>query len=133
MPASLGNPVWKPLALASVLGLFLEMLLIRWISSEIRIFAYFKNFVLIASFMGFGLGYYLCRRKVNLLNFVLPLLFLSLVVQIPGAACLYFAAFLLRHRVSSPVKDPVNLSVQYRPQVQARRPLSSRATARFRY
>ncbi len=32
------NPTWG-LFLISVLGLFLEMLLIRWISTEVRIFA----------------------------------------------------------------------------------------------
>ena len=52
------------LVLASLLGLFLELLLIRWVSSEIRIFAYFKNFVLIACFLGFGLGFQLSRRRV---------------------------------------------------------------------
>ena len=33
---------------------------------KIRIFAYFKNFVLIACYLGFGLGCYLCRRRVSL-------------------------------------------------------------------
>jgi hypothetical protein len=36
----------------SFLGLFLEMLVIRWASSEVRVFAYFKNFVLIACSAG---------------------------------------------------------------------------------
>jgi spermidine synthase len=40
----------------SVLALYIELLLIRWVSSEIRIFAYFKNIVLISSFLGLGLG-----------------------------------------------------------------------------
>ena len=80
---SLGFPHYKTLALASILGLFLEMLLIRWVSSEIRIFAYFKNFVLIACFMGFGLGYYLCRRKVNLLTLIVPIILLSLIIKLP--------------------------------------------------
>src|ERR1700747_3748708 len=55
---------YRRLFILSVLGLFLEMLMIRWISSEIRIFAYYKNFVLIACFLGFGLGCALCRRRV---------------------------------------------------------------------
>jgi hypothetical protein len=46
----------RTLILASLLGLFLELMLIRWVSSEIRTFAYFKNFVLMACFLGFGLG-----------------------------------------------------------------------------
>jgi len=36
--------------------LFLEVMCIRWLSTEIRIFAYFQNFVLIACFLGFGIG-----------------------------------------------------------------------------
>src|SRR5689334_23764512 len=54
-------------SILSAAGLFLELLMIRWISSEISIFAYFKNFVLIACFLGFGLGAYLCRQPMNLL------------------------------------------------------------------
>src|SRR5947207_12058710 len=57
--------------------------MIRWISSEIRVFAYFKNFVLIACFLGFGLGCYMSRRRVNLLTMVVPLLTLALVVKLP--------------------------------------------------
>lgn len=80
---SLGGFSYTKLALVSVLGLFLEMLMIRWISSEIRIFAYFKNFVLIACFLGFGLGCYLCRRKISLLPVLLPLLMLAVFIKFP--------------------------------------------------
>ncbi len=44
-PDTIGGFPLQQLALGSLLGLFLEMLMIRWVSSEIRIFAYFKNFV----------------------------------------------------------------------------------------
>ena len=37
-------------------GLFLEVLMIRWVTSEVPVFAYFKNIVLIGCFLGFGLG-----------------------------------------------------------------------------
>lgn len=77
-----GFSSWK-LALASVAGLFLELLLIRWISSEIHVFAYFKNFVLIACFLGFGLGCYLCLRKIHLAAIALPLVTILLVVKFP--------------------------------------------------
>src|SRR6266568_1960198 len=60
---ALGGFSWWQLALWSLLSLFFELLMIRWISSEIRIFAYFKNFVLVACFLGFGLGCYLSRRR----------------------------------------------------------------------
>jgi len=55
-PHILGGFSWRQLSLWSLLTLFLELLMIRWISSEIRVFAYFRNFVLIACSLGFGLG-----------------------------------------------------------------------------
>lgn len=79
----LGGFSYTRLALVSSLGLFLELLMIRWVSSEVRIFAYLKNVVLIACFLGFGLGCYLCRRKVNLLVMVMPLLTLALLIKLP--------------------------------------------------
>ena len=65
LPESALKNYGAQLLLVSILGLFLELLMIRWISSEITIFAYFKNFVLIGCFLGFGLGAYLCRQPVN--------------------------------------------------------------------
>jgi spermidine synthase len=82
-PQILGGFSYGRLALISVLGLFLELLMIRWVSSEISIFAYFKNFVLIACFLGFGLGCYLSRRPINLAAMVLPLIMLLLICELP--------------------------------------------------
>jgi spermidine synthase len=82
-PQDLGAFSWWRLALWSLLSLFFELLMIRWISSEIRVFAYFKNFVLIACFLGFGLGCYLCRRRVNLLLIVVPLLTFTVIIKLP--------------------------------------------------
>lgn len=81
----LGGFGWRPLALISLLSLFTEMLMIRWVSSEIRIFAYFKNFVLVACFLGFGLGCYLCRRRIQVTALLSPLLLLALVLKLPIA------------------------------------------------
>jgi SAM-dependent methyltransferase len=67
----------------SAVGLFLELMLIRWISSEIRIFAYFKNLVLIACFFGFGIGCYLSRKRIQLLYVLLPLPVLVLLTALP--------------------------------------------------
>jgi spermidine synthase len=82
-PGDLGGFSWLQLALWSLLSLFLELLMIRWISSEIRIFAYFKNFVLIACFLGFGLGCYLSRRRANLLATIVPVLTLTMITNLP--------------------------------------------------
>ena len=50
------------LFLVSVLALFLELLFIRWIGTEIRIFAYLQNTVLVVCFLGLGMGCWTCRR-----------------------------------------------------------------------
>jgi hypothetical protein len=47
-------------------GLVLELALIRWIGAEVRAFAYFKNFVLVSAFLGFGLGFALGPREERL-------------------------------------------------------------------
>lgn len=44
------------LAAVSFLLLFFELVLIRWISCNIRIVAYFSNVILISCFLGFGVG-----------------------------------------------------------------------------
>jgi len=79
----LGGFSYRQLVLVSLLSLFLEMLMIRWVSSEVSIFAYFKNFVLVACFLGFGLGCYLCRRRVRLIALIAPLLLLTIVLKAP--------------------------------------------------
>ena len=73
------------LATISLASLFLELMLVRWIASEIRVFAYFKSLPLIACFLGFGLGCYLTRRKLSLLQTVAPLLAMILIVELPWA------------------------------------------------
>lgn len=78
-----GRFTYLQLALVSLLSLFVEMLMIRWVSSEIRIFAYFKNFVLVACFLGFGLGCYLSRRRVRLFAMIAPLLLLTIILKTP--------------------------------------------------
>ena len=45
------------LALLSFLMLFLELMLIRWGAANVLYLAYFTNFVLLASFLGIGVGF----------------------------------------------------------------------------
>jgi spermidine synthase len=47
----------------SVLGLFVELLLIRWIGTEVRIFAYLQNTILVVCFLGLGAGAFTARRE----------------------------------------------------------------------
>ena len=76
----------RDLLVISIAGLFIELLMIRWISSEITIFAYFKNFVLIACFLGFGLGAHLCRQPINLLATLGPMVYFALLIKLPWPA-----------------------------------------------
>ena len=69
--------------LISVLGLFLEMLLIRWIGTEIRIFAYLQNTVLVVCFLGLGLGCFSSRQPVVMRDMLLPLFVLVVLFAIP--------------------------------------------------
>jgi len=57
------------LVLVSFLGLFLELGLIRWFPAHIFSIAFFSNVVLIASFLGLGLGFLLSHYERNFFNF----------------------------------------------------------------
>jgi len=70
------------LFLISAVALFIEILLIRWISTEIRIFAYFKNLALIACFFGLGLGV-LWEERFRGLSLSLVLMTLIVIVVRP--------------------------------------------------
>ncbi len=69
--------------IVSVLILYLELVLIRWIGTEIRIFAYLGNLILVICFFGVGLGCYLSERPVSLWRMGLNLLLLGALVANP--------------------------------------------------
>src|SRR5262245_42362862 len=75
-------PIWA-IFLISVLGLFLEMLLIRWVSTEVRIFAYLQNSILIACFLGLGLGSLTSSKPAALRHTLIPLAFLLACLAVP--------------------------------------------------
>ena len=62
------------IVLAAALSLFLELAVIRWQSAVFELFAFYKNFSLLACFAGLGLGYALARRDRLTLLLVTPLL-----------------------------------------------------------
>src|SRR5438552_4103939 len=53
----------------SFLMLFLELALIRWIGSNILYLSYFSNFILLASFLGIGLGFLRANAGRDLFRF----------------------------------------------------------------
>ncbi len=69
----------------SFLILFFELALIRFIPSNVRIIAYFINLVLVAAFLGMGVGMLRVKWKRNLTQFFPPLLLLL------TGACVYFS------------------------------------------
>ena len=69
------------LFLASFLSLFLELLLIRWVPSIIRIVAYYGNLMLLSAFLGLGCGALLARRSLGLYRWF-PSVLLLLVISV---------------------------------------------------
>src|SRR2546427_7853217 len=67
--------------LLSFAMLFFELLCIRWIPSYVRFLSYFNNFVLLASFLGIGLGMLTARRK-RFLFLPFPLMVVLLVIVV---------------------------------------------------
>ncbi|MBT9585772.1 class I SAM-dependent methyltransferase [bacterium] len=63
--------------------LFVELLLIRWISTEMSIFAYLQNSVLIACFLGLGMGLIESRPQDRLTRLLPPLACLTTILFIP--------------------------------------------------
>lgn len=51
----------------SFVMLFMELFLIRWVSTEIRIFAYVANLAILSCLLGIGIGCYLSNKKHNIL------------------------------------------------------------------
>nr|MDQ2659242.1 spermidine synthase [Verrucomicrobiota bacterium] len=67
--------------LVSFTVLFFELLCIRWIPAYVRYLSYFTNFILLASFLGMGLGILAARRRTFRFP-PFPLLVLALTVVV---------------------------------------------------
>jgi hypothetical protein len=86
------------LFVASFVALYFELLIIRYLGTEIRVFAYLKNFPLIACFLGIGLGmiYGACPKRLErAFLIVLPALL----------ACISFAGTLHLTEIGFPQFD----------------------------
>ena len=77
------NGVRLRIFLVSFTLLFFELLCIRWIPAYVRYLSYFTNFILLASFLGMGLGILAARRaNVRFPPFPLMVLLLAAVVAL---------------------------------------------------
>ena len=61
------------IVLSAGLSLFFELIMIRWQGSLFPTFAFYKNFTLLACFVGLGLGYAVSDRRSLPLALVLPM------------------------------------------------------------
>ncbi len=89
------------LFLTSFLALYAELLCIRWMPAHVRFLSYFTNFILLASFLGLGVGILSVRRRLPLgpRTFPLILLFAAILIaaskfelKIGSAGVLYYGA-----------------------------------------
>src|SRR5213593_85222 len=83
------------LFLSSFLVLFLEIALIRWMPAYIRLLSYFSNFILLAAFLGCGIGCMLAGARRNLLLLFVVVAAvdrLRLEVAVPSATTIYFSS-----------------------------------------
>jgi spermidine synthase len=71
------------LFLASALTLFVELALIRWVATEVRVFAYVKNLALLLCFLGFGVGCALARQRPRWQTAATALVGLIVIVRLP--------------------------------------------------
>lgn len=81
------------IVLAAGLSLFLELVVIRWQSTLLPFFAFYKNFTLISCFVGLGIGYALSRQKL-----------IPLVASLPLLAFMVVSLLLVRHVNPAAVK-----------------------------
>src|SRR5258708_20672101 len=66
---------------ASFLVLVVEVALIRWMPAYIRLLAYFSNFILLAAFLGIGVGCLLAGARARLFAWF-PIILLGLVAVV---------------------------------------------------
>src|SRR5688572_1147692 len=86
--------------LASFLVLFLEIALIRWMPAYIRLLSYFSNFILLASFLGIGIGCLLAPARSRLFRWfpalqaavIAAVYFFRLELSVPTAGSIYFSS-----------------------------------------
>jgi SAM-dependent methyltransferase len=80
-----GRGSFLQLFVASFASLYVEVMLIRWIGTEFRLFAYIQNLTLIACFLGFGLGCLKASEKPRYLFNFEALALVVMIVEVPWA------------------------------------------------
>ncbi len=93
------------IVLVTMVSLLLELVMIRWLASVFPVFSFFKNFTLLACFLGLGAGYAVAEKQPCAPALVLPMLALFVAVIIllrydVGADKVLFSALPMREQTS---------------------------------
>jgi hypothetical protein len=64
----------RMIVLVTMVSLLLELVMIRWLASVFPVFSFFKNFTLLACFLGLGAGYAVAEKQPCAPGLVLPML-----------------------------------------------------------
>src|SRR5688572_20992524 len=86
--------------LSSFLVLFLEIALLRWLPAYIRLLSYFSNFILLACFLGIGVGCLLATSRQRLFPWfpliqavvVATVYFFRLEINVNTSGSIYFSS-----------------------------------------
>jgi SAM-dependent methyltransferase len=86
----------RSIVLVTMLSLLLELVLIRWLASMFPVYSFYKNFTMLACFLGLGAGYAVAERQPCAPAMVLPMLalFVGVITLLrfdTGAAYLIFS------------------------------------------
>ena len=86
----------RMIVLVTMLSLLLELVLIRWLASVFPVYSFYKNFTMLACFLGLGAGYAVAERQPCAPAMVLPMLALfvgviTLLRYDTGAAYVMFS------------------------------------------
>jgi len=93
------------IVLVTMVSLLLELVMIRWLASVFPVFSFFKNFTLLACFLGLGAGYAVADKQRCAPALVLPMLalFVGIITLMRydiGAANDLFAGLPMREQTS---------------------------------
>lgn len=93
------------IVLVTMVSLLLELVMIRWLASVFPVFSFFKNFTLLACFLGLGAGYAVAEKQPCAPALVLPMLALfvgviTLLHYDVGADQILFSALPMREQTS---------------------------------
>src|SRR5579871_5827525 len=105
------------IVLVTMVSLLLELVMIRWLASVFPVFSFFKNFTLLACFLGLGAGYAVADKERCAPALVLPMLALFVLVITllrydVGAESEFFSALPMQEQTSISIwMDKLNWAV----------------------